>query len=292
MGTTLENLHAPTLGEHGEPCAVCGAPLAGDQRYCLECGARRADARVPFMDVLAPAAAAPEAVAPPSTRGPSEISPATAALGVALAVLFLGVGVLVGRSGGSGSKNAAAPAPSVVTVGGPSTAGPAAGANTAAAFKSDWPAGEDGWTVQLEALPKAGNDAAKVAEAKKAASGKGAPAVGALSSDDFGSLPKKQWIVYSGRFKPKGEADKALAKLRKSFPKAKVVRVAAGGGGPVVSGAAAKQSQKKLEQLQNLSGSDYSKQSRKLPKTLPIPGRAPPKDTKQGGGGSGFEAIG
>ena len=34
------------LGEHGEPCARCGAPLAHDQRYCLNCGQRRADARL------------------------------------------------------------------------------------------------------------------------------------------------------------------------------------------------------------------------------------------------------
>ena len=31
---------APALGEHGEPCQECGAPLAADQRYCLNCGTR------------------------------------------------------------------------------------------------------------------------------------------------------------------------------------------------------------------------------------------------------------
>jgi cell division septation protein DedD len=290
MSTTLENPHAATGRQDGEPCAACGSPLAADQRYCLECGARRADARAPFTEALAAPAPAGEAPAP--ARGPSEISPATAALGVALAVLFLGVGVLVGRSGG-GSGNAAAPAPSVVTVGGTGTGGPAAGASsTAAAFKSDWPAGQNGWTVQLDALPKASNDAAKVAAAKQAATGKGAPAVGALDSDQFKSLPKQQWIVYSGNFKSKAEATKALAKLRKSFPQAKVVQVSAGGAGPVISGAAAQRSQQQLQQLQNLSGSNYSKQSRKLAKTVPIPGRAPPTDNKAGGGGTGFQTIG
>ena len=43
---TTQDIHAPTLGAQGEPCAGCGAPLAGDQRYCLECGARRSQARV------------------------------------------------------------------------------------------------------------------------------------------------------------------------------------------------------------------------------------------------------
>jgi hypothetical protein len=36
---TTQDIHAPTLGTRGEPCASCGAPLAGDQRYYLECGA-------------------------------------------------------------------------------------------------------------------------------------------------------------------------------------------------------------------------------------------------------------
>jgi hypothetical protein len=47
------NDHAqPLFGADGEPCATCGAPLAADQRYCLSCGTRRAEARLPFLDVL------------------------------------------------------------------------------------------------------------------------------------------------------------------------------------------------------------------------------------------------
>ncbi len=43
---------APVFGRDGEPCPACGAPLAGDQRYCLHCGARRPEARLEFFDVL------------------------------------------------------------------------------------------------------------------------------------------------------------------------------------------------------------------------------------------------
>jgi hypothetical protein len=287
--STPESVHAPVLGQPGEPCSRCGAPLAADQRYCLECGARRAEARLPFLDVLAPDAAA---AAPPAERRPrfvESITGGTAALGVALAVLFLAVGVLIGRSGGD---KAATPAPPVVTVGG--GAAPASTGAGAQAFKGDWPAGQSGWTVQLQALPKDSNDPAKVQAAKTAAQGKGAPAVGALDSDQFGSLAPGEYVVYSGRFKSQAEAAKALGKLRKSFPGAKVVHVAAGGGGAgaAVNTGKAKQDKKTLQQLGNLSGSDYSKQSRKLPKTLALPGKAPPKDNKQGGGGSGFQTIG
>jgi hypothetical protein len=288
--STPESVHAPVLGQPGEPCSRCGSSLAADQRYCLECGARRAEARLPFLDVLAPDAAA--AGAPPPERRPrlvESITGGTAALGVALAVLFLAVGVLVGRSGGD---KASAPAPSVVTVGnGAAPASSAGGAQTA--FNGDWPAGQSGWTVQLQALPKDSNDPAKVQAAKTAAQGKGAPAVGALDSDRFGSLNPGEYVVYSGHFKTQAEATKALGKLRKSFAGAKVVHVAAGGGaaGPTVNSAKAQQDKKTLQQLGNLSGSDYSKQSRKLPKTLALPGKAPPKDNKQGGAGTGFTTI-
>ena len=37
------------LGEAGETCRECGAPLAADQRYCLNCGRRRGEPRVDFQ---------------------------------------------------------------------------------------------------------------------------------------------------------------------------------------------------------------------------------------------------
>jgi hypothetical protein len=40
--STIDTIEQPVLGEHGEPCRECGVPLAADQRYCLNCGARRA----------------------------------------------------------------------------------------------------------------------------------------------------------------------------------------------------------------------------------------------------------
>jgi hypothetical protein len=40
------------FGRDGAPCSTCRAPLAGDQRYCLQCGNRRPQARLEFLDVL------------------------------------------------------------------------------------------------------------------------------------------------------------------------------------------------------------------------------------------------
>ena len=47
---------AQVLGEQGEPCQECGAPLAADQRYCLNCGRRRAGPRVDYRQLMARAA--------------------------------------------------------------------------------------------------------------------------------------------------------------------------------------------------------------------------------------------
>ena len=49
MATTEILEQQPALREAGEPCEDCGFPLAGDQRYCLNCGARLA-----FPDIPAP----------------------------------------------------------------------------------------------------------------------------------------------------------------------------------------------------------------------------------------------
>jgi hypothetical protein len=124
---TTQDIHAPTLGAQGEPCASCGAPLAGDQRYCLECGARRAQARVAFRDILAAGGAPPTPPAGPPASAPEGSSarsgPAFLA-GLLCLLAALGVGVLIGNSGGD--TPAAAPLPAqVITVGGAAAAPPA-----------------------------------------------------------------------------------------------------------------------------------------------------------------------
>jgi hypothetical protein len=130
---TTQDIHAPTLGAQGEPCASCGAPLAGDQRYCLECGARRADARIPFRDILAregPAGPPQPPVVrayPQEHSGPSGV---TFLVGLVALLLALGVGVLIGRSGDdTPTASTQPPAPQVISVGG-AAAAPAATTST------------------------------------------------------------------------------------------------------------------------------------------------------------------
>jgi hypothetical protein len=298
--TDLERAYAPKLGEEGEPCVECGAPLASDQRYCLECGHRRGDARIPFLDVLretyAEEARASVPPPPPPPPEPTGLSPLAVAGVAGFVAVLVGIGVLVGAlAGGGGSSK-----PQVVAVGG--TGSGALQTASVAAFQGDWPDGKSGWTVQLQTLPKASSQPAQVAAAKQQAQSKGATAVGALDSDGFASLAPGQYVVYSGVYASKKQAQSALGKLKGKFPAAKVVQVSGGGGAGVSSSGgdpnalsgnkkSATVDKSQLQRLQNLSPQEYQKQSRKLPDTTALPGKPPPKDTKPPGGGSGGTTI-
>jgi hypothetical protein len=97
--------------------------MVADQRYCLECGLRRGDPRLPFMDAVVfmdaikPAAAAVQPSPPPARRSRMNAN-ASLVAGVATLVLAIGVGVMIGQSGDGGSSVASAPAPQVIRIGG------------------------------------------------------------------------------------------------------------------------------------------------------------------------------
>jgi hypothetical protein len=268
----------------GEPCATCGAPLADDQRYCLECGTRRAGLAARHAVPLAAAELPPARVRTTSATG------AIAAVGCLL--LAMGVGVLIGRSRGD-SKTPVAAAPQVITVSG------GGGAATAAdtSFTDDWPSGTSGYTVQLQALTSASG----VAAAKADATAKGAKGVGALKSDNYNGLAAGSFIVYSGVYPKQEQAQKALGRLKAKFPGASVIAVkphgasasASTGAAPAKQPASQAKPPAAVQQLQNLSGQDYVKKSKALPNVISTGGKAPPVDkSKPAGGGSGFSSIG
>lgn len=106
----------------GEQCSSCGKAVAADQRYCLHCGQRCGEPRLPFMnavtfmDAMRAPATAPATASPPPQRR-RRISPNAALIaGVGTLLLAMGVGVLIGHSGSQTvATNAAAPA-QVITV--------------------------------------------------------------------------------------------------------------------------------------------------------------------------------
>ncbi len=124
--------HTQVLGEAGEACRECGAPLAVDQRYCLNCGRRRtSEPRVDFHQHLpggsaananangtAPPAQAgvpvPAVAAPVAERPQRDYAPLAAVGGIAVLGVMLLIGVLIGKGG---DDSAPAPAPQVVRLG-------------------------------------------------------------------------------------------------------------------------------------------------------------------------------
>jgi hypothetical protein len=133
-----------------EACAHCGAPLARDQRYCLECGTPRTYLSGMLLERLrAPAGQVPTGHAPlgqaqpgQSSQPPNGTAPygtasssawprnnvLTLIAGIGVLLLAMGVGVLIGRSGGSSS--ATTPAPQVTVLGAGTTGAASTGAAT------------------------------------------------------------------------------------------------------------------------------------------------------------------
>jgi hypothetical protein len=167
-------VHHSLVAASGEQCPSCGNPVASDQRYCLNCGQRCGEPRLPFMNAVTfmeamkrPAASS----AAPPRKTKRRLSPNAALIaGVGTLLLAMGVGVLIGRSGhDSGATNAAA-TPQVIKVeGGGGTA------ETETAAVSGKGAGGTGKS-------KPSKKAAKQAQAR-ADSGKGAEEVLKPSGD-------------------------------------------------------------------------------------------------------------
>jgi hypothetical protein len=90
-----------------EPCEECGAPLDPQQRYCVNCAARRGNGANPASRYFA---AMGKKARRPLSRPPSKSSPGSRAAAVAFFALLpvaVGLGVVVGRGDSSGGDNEA-----------------------------------------------------------------------------------------------------------------------------------------------------------------------------------------
>ena len=327
QGTTSNEVTRVQRPPETVRCSGCGHPMATDQRYCLECGTRRGGPRVDFDEYLGdrghaekpglPAGPPPPPVNPgysmgnpdPDPRPVREVTPLMAAAGLMAFALILIFGVLIGKQGNSGNSQA----PIVATTGLPTTSsgGTSTSTDVAVSFQSDWPSGEEGFTVELATLSKDGTDPSVVESTKTDLTAQGATDVGVLDSDEFGSLPAGNYVFYSGQYASKSEAQTALSSLSSSFPDAQVIEVAAeastpaaakssGGGGDeegeesiildegeTKSTAPVQASKEALEELNSGTAEETQEALKKLPPTIETPGEAPPKDNKAPGGGSG-----
>lgn len=320
-----------SLDRSSARCTACGSPMAGDQRYCLECGKRKGEPRTDFASYLNGADQSSRATEPSpnvngseevpatkpevDTRPEREVTPLMAAAGLAGLAVILLLGVLIGRLGDTGSS-----APVVATTGVPTVTSPTTETSVEVAFAPDWPEGQEGFTIELATLEKSTADGAAVEATKTDLIAQGAPEVGALDSDQFGSLPAGNYVFYSGVYDTKADAEAALKPLQASFPDAQVIEVAAdsgggggggGGGGsagavkttdaPLVSedgsnkdpNAIVKADQEALEDINSADAEDYQELQKKLPENIATEGKLPPKDNKKpGAGGPGAVEIG
>ncbi len=311
------------LGTAGDRCRSCGVGLDTDQRYCLNCGTRRAGSRLDFERYLAPPApevplaaggpavvpvSAPAEIAPKSDWTPFAAVSILAGLGVILVI-----GVLIGRGGGGDSGQqvvvpAATATPSTATAAAPTeTQAQTENASTGSAttFTSDWPDGKNGFTVEVGTLPKSGTTPDAIAAAMKDVEAKGASGVGALDSDQYPTLPGGTYVIYAGVFTTKAEATKALGELKGDFPDAKVVQVSktaatpAAQKGPATNSAdelvqAGKDdadqpvtaSDDALDDLASQTGDEYQETIKNLPDEISTEGAPAQIDTTKPPGGS------
>lgn len=122
---STHELAAPSSSE--DRCSACGAPLAHDQRYCLECGERRGQSRFPVAQPATEVRTARTRVVEPRRR-PLISAGTTLVAGVGVLLLAIGLGVLIGRINNNTTTTPASATPQIITVqaggAGPATTAP------------------------------------------------------------------------------------------------------------------------------------------------------------------------
>ena len=257
----MEKAQTPIASEPAESvygrCDQCSSPVDERQRYCVVCGSRRGRAEDPVARYLA-LATSRSRVAKASRPGAAR-SRRAPGLGTALVIaaipLAVALGVIVGRANSGGASTFSL---------------------------------HSGFAVELRTLPARGTDQAAVAKAEQAARAKGATGVGVIGEKAFSVTPKPSgagYVMYSGQFKTKTEADAALAKLKRHFPGAIAiaVRAIAGSSAKSASSKSANQintsaSKSQLAQGANevakdshATGSNYVQAQNSLPGSVSIP---------------------
>jgi hypothetical protein len=196
-------------------CPRCGASLAPDQEWCLSCGTAvgtriaptpRWHVPVALVGLLLALIAAALVLAlvelsgdpQPVAKAPSATATATPAGAPADDG---GVAPPVAGATPTPVPTAApglTPAPSITPDAAATPPGPA---STTGALAT-WPSGKTGWTAVIASTQSR-------SEAERKARAKGSGEVGVLKSDDFSSLRKGYWVVFSGQYDSRSAAESA-----------------------------------------------------------------------------------
>lgn len=188
-------------------CPRCGSPAGSLQEYCLECGARL----------------------PPSGGGPQHRPGGLLTVLVTAFVAFAAAGIMVGIQLTTDEERStlvatletqstpvttAEPVPTetVPTVTEPTTTTPPPPPPPRNQIV-EWPQGTRGWTVVLNSIPAGQGRAGATAQARDASEA-GLAEVGVLRSDAFSSLHPGYFVVFSGIFDTRAQAEQGAAAAR------------------------------------------------------------------------------
>lgn len=209
-------------------CPRCGAPHGADQEYCLECGYRL----TPPGGVLGGLATIWRdrfGRYPGDWVWPVLLGFLIAVAGATAAIVLADAGAdnstIVATE--SGAPHSPSTAPATATVALPTTAGPPStptapppATTTAPAPGSltGWPADQSGFTVVLISIPTNSGRPVAIARAR-AASRAGLPQVGVLESNRYSSLHPGYYVVFSGIYSSRSQAEQAReAASGRGFP--------------------------------------------------------------------------
>jgi len=215
-------------------CPRCGSTLAPDQEWCLACGAAAETEvaeprgwRVPIMLsgglgllallgvvlLIVALASGPEKLAdttPTPTPSAAQPVPTTTPLPTTTTTPF---GTATPAPGAT-----VTPSPGATTTPAPgATASPTTG--TSGSFPG-WTGG-DGWTIIIESATSQAK-----AESVATSAQNGGETVGILKSDDYSSLNAGYWVVFTGHYASKSEAQSNLDTVRAQHHDAYVRKIA------------------------------------------------------------------
>ena len=228
----------PLVNTVGGECPRCGTPYDPFQEYCLECGLR-----LPITRGLIPVLSTAWRKRVPWYPG-DWIWPVLAALLVAAVAAGIAIAATNDKSGSSTKAAINSPPPSQTGTNPGSP--PPGGTGTTSTLPppptstlpttppatqpppppssggglTEWPPGQNGWTIVLASVPQSSGMAAAKREANKAVSG-GLSEVGVLNSSDFSSLHSGYFVVFSGVYESADDAQSALQQaVKKGYAKA------------------------------------------------------------------------
>jgi hypothetical protein len=106
----------PVVGQEGDACDQCGSVLATDQRYCLNCGWRRGEARVDYERRLnGGVQPSPNGTTGPAAPASTQWTPVVAIGAIAVLGAMLLLGVLIGKKDNNTTQTVAAQAAPTTT---------------------------------------------------------------------------------------------------------------------------------------------------------------------------------